>query len=50
MHLAIDSLRATDELPKPGRSDEAGFGDLVHKVFQWLDLPDGSAGYALRRY
>jgi hypothetical protein len=50
MHLAIDWLRATDELPKPGRSDETGFGDLVHKVFQWLDLPDGSAGYALRRY
>jgi hypothetical protein len=50
MHLAIDWLWATGEPPKPGRSNKTGFGDLVHKVFQWLDLPDGSAGYALRRY
>lgn len=50
MHLAIDWIQATGETPKPGRSDNSGFGDLVHSIFQWLDLPDGSAGYALRQY
>ena len=50
MHLAIDWLHATRELPKPGRSDNTGFGDLVHSVFEWLGQPEGSAAYALRRY
>ena len=50
LNLANDWLRATDETPKHGRSDNCGFGDLVHSVFQWLDLPDGSADYTLRRY
>jgi hypothetical protein len=53
MHLALDWLRATEEPPKPGRSDRTGFGDLVHSVVQWCDLPGDSheaAVYALRRY
>jgi hypothetical protein len=53
MHLALDWLRATGEAPKPGRSDRTGFGDLVHSVAQWCDLPGDSheaAAYALRRY
>jgi hypothetical protein len=41
--------RATGILPSAGRSDETGFGDLVHSVFQWLGM-DGQAEYALRRY
>ena len=50
MHLAIDWLIATEELPKAGRSDGTGFGDLAHSVFQWLGLPEGSAAHALRQY
>jgi hypothetical protein len=48
MHLAVDWTIATDAEPLPGRSDHAGFGDLVHSVFQWLDEP--SPDQALRRY
>ena len=50
MHLAIDWLGATGEMPKPGRSDNGGFGDLAHSVFQWLGLPEGSAAHPLRQY
>ncbi len=50
MLLAIDWLHATGDKPKPGRSDNTGFGDLAHSVFQWLRLPEGRATYALRRY
>jgi hypothetical protein len=53
MHLALDWLHATDKAPKSGRSDSSGFGDLVHSVFQWLDVSEDSsetAAYALRRY
>ena len=50
MHLALDWLTATGKPPKPGRSDNAGFGDLAHSVFQWLGQPEGSAPYALRQY
>ncbi|MGH7122315.1 MAG: hypothetical protein ACREFP_25545 [Acetobacteraceae bacterium] len=50
MYLAIDWLRATGSAPKSGRSDYGGFGDLVHSVFQWLGLDEGSAVYALRNY
>ena len=50
MQLALDWMGATGEKPQPGRSDEAGFGDLVHSVFQWLDLSTGEATYALRHY
>ena len=50
MHLAMDWLTATGDPPKPGRSDSAGFGDLVHSAFQWCGLPEGSAAYALRQY
>ena len=50
MHLAMDWLNATGEAPKHGRSDRTGFGDLAHSVFQWLNLPEGSAPYALRQY
>jgi hypothetical protein len=50
MHVAIDWLNATGEAPKPGRSDRTGYGDLVHSVFQWLNLPEGSAAHALRQY
>jgi hypothetical protein len=49
MHLALNWLTAIGEPPKPGRGDNAGFGDLVHSVFQWLELPD-SAANALRQY
>jgi hypothetical protein len=53
MHLALDWLQATGSLPEPGRSDNSGFGDLVHSIFQWLDIsgdPTEAAAYALRRY
>jgi hypothetical protein len=40
---------ATGILPSAGRSDETGFGELVHSVFQWLEM-DGQAEYALREY
>ena len=50
MHLALDWLTATGKPPKQGRSDKTGFGDLAHRVFQWLGLPDGSAAHALRQY
>jgi hypothetical protein len=53
MHLALDWLHATGRSPKPGRSDNRGFGDLVHSVFQWLDVSGDfseTAAYALRRY
>ena len=48
MHLAVDWIIATGAKPLPGRSDHAGFGDLVHSVFQWLREP--SPNQALRRY
>jgi hypothetical protein len=48
MHLAVDWTIAADAEPLPGRSDHAGFGDLVHSVFQWLHEP--SPDQALRRY
>jgi hypothetical protein len=47
--LAIAWERATGDFPSAGRSDETGFGDLVHSVFQWLGM-DGQAEYALRQY
>lgn len=50
MNLATGWAITTEQLPEPGRSDETGFGDLCHCVFQWLNLPDGSATQALRRY
>jgi hypothetical protein len=46
--LAMDWTLAADQLPLPGRSDKTPFGDLVHQVFGWLELPDATA--ALRRY
>jgi hypothetical protein len=48
MHLTVDWTIATGTEPLPGRSDHAGFGDLVHTVFQWLHEP--SPDQALRRY
>jgi hypothetical protein len=50
MHLAIDWARATGAPPKSGRSDQTGFGGLVHSAFGWLNLPDGTASHALRTY
>jgi hypothetical protein len=50
MYLAMDWLTATGEPPKHGRSDNTAFGDLVHSVFQWLALPEGSAAYALPQF
>jgi hypothetical protein len=47
--LAAAWERATGDFPAVGRSDETGFGDLVHSVFQWLGM-DGQAEYALRQY
>jgi hypothetical protein len=50
MSLALNWLHATEQALTSGRSDRSGFGDLVHSVFQWIGLPDGSAAYALRQY
>jgi hypothetical protein len=54
MHLALDWVHATGQMPEPGRSGETGFGDFVHSVFQWLlNEEDGvgeAATYALRTY
>lgn len=53
MHLAVDWLTATGQAPEAGRSDSIGFGDLVHSVFQWLDVSadtSEAASYALRRF
>ena len=47
-NLALDWIRATGCEPSPGRSDQSGFGDLVHSVFQWLD--ESAPDQALRRY
>jgi hypothetical protein len=49
MRLATDWFNATSELPKSGRSEGTGFGELVHSVFQWLELPE-SAANSLREY
>jgi hypothetical protein len=46
--LALDWVRATGKVPRSGRSDKTPFGDLVHQVFGWLELPDATG--ALRRY
>jgi hypothetical protein len=35
-------------MPQAGRGDKTAFGDFVHQVFGWLDLPDATG--ALRRY
>jgi hypothetical protein len=50
MHLALDWLQGTDNMPAPGRDGYGGFSDLVHAVFEWLNLPEGAAAYALRHY
>jgi hypothetical protein len=53
MFLACDWLLATGQAPAGGRSDELGFGDLVHSVFQWLEISDDpteAATYALRHW
>lgn len=47
-YLAVDWALATGRMPEQGRSAEKPFGDLVHHVFDWLDL--GAADHALRRY
>jgi hypothetical protein len=46
--LAVDWTLATEQPPVAGRSDKTPFGDLVHQVFGWLELPDATG--ALRRY
>jgi hypothetical protein len=46
--LAMDWALATEQRPAPGRSEHKPFGDLVHQVFAWLELPDATG--ALRRY
>jgi hypothetical protein len=48
--LAGAWYRRTDRMPEPGRSDQTGFGDCVHSVFQWLGLSHAEATYALRAY
>jgi hypothetical protein len=53
MALGLDWLHATGKNPEPGRSDRTGFGELVHTVFQWLDIsedPYEAATYSLRRF
>ncbi|MGC2411975.1 MAG: hypothetical protein WA459_04675 [Stellaceae bacterium] len=52
-NLGLDWSRATERMPDPGRSSETAFGDLVHGVFQWLEVsedPYEAATYALRRH
>jgi hypothetical protein len=49
--LNADWLHATETPPTPGgRSDQTGFGDLVHSVSHWIGLSEATAAYALRRY
>jgi hypothetical protein len=48
MDEAAPTTIATGTEPLPGRSDHAGFGDLVHSVFQRLHEP--APDQALRRY
>ena len=48
MWLAYDWTLATDAPPKAGRGDKKPFGDLVHRVFDWIKLPNPDQ--ALRRY
>jgi hypothetical protein len=48
--LAHAWCRCTARMPEPGRSDQTGFGDCVHSVFQWLGLGHEEATYALRAY
>jgi hypothetical protein len=50
LYLATEWATMTDQEPKQGRGDQTGFGGLCHCVFQWLDLPEGSATHALRQY
>jgi hypothetical protein len=50
MNLGLDWLHATAGMPEPGRSSKTAFGELVHSVFQWLEIPDEAATYALRLY
>jgi hypothetical protein len=53
MNLGLDWIRAANQMPEPGRSSESAFGDLVHSVFQWLNItkdPYEAATYALRRH
>jgi hypothetical protein len=46
-----DWLHATEALPNAGgRSDQTGFGDLVHSVFQWIGESEERVTYSLRRY
>ena len=51
INLGLDWLRATKRMPESGRSSETAFGDLVHSVFEWLEVsgdPYEAATYALR--
>ena len=54
LQLALSWLHATGHKPKPGRSDNTGFGKLVFLVFGWLGLldeaSDESGVHALRQY
>jgi hypothetical protein len=53
MNLALDWFEATRQMADMGRSDHTGFGQLVHSVFQWLDIskdPYAGATYAPRRF
>jgi hypothetical protein len=52
-NLGIDWLQATGKPPEPGRSDKTGFGELVHLIFDAIDVSDDpyeAATYALRRH
>ena len=48
MYLAVDWLVVTGQTPATGRSEAKPFGELVHRVFDWLNL--SGADQALRRY
>jgi len=54
-HLAVAWENATGMMPKVGRSDYTGFGDLVYQVFAWLHEFDErfnpeTAAHSLREY
>jgi len=53
MNLATDWHQAIGQSPERGRSDQTGFGELVHSIFGWLDIskdPYEAAAYTLRRF
>jgi hypothetical protein len=42
--------RFAGAFPSFGRSDGTAFGDLVHSIFQWLEIEKGGVEHALRQF